>query len=69
MNLEKNKEINLKVCTRCIYDEHVDQITFNQYGVCNYCLQVDDLIEMYGTANPKGRATFEAYIAWNRIFS
>jgi len=63
MNLEKNKEINLKVCTRCIYDEHVDQITFNQDGVCNYCLQVDDLIEMYGTANPKGRTTFEAYIA------
>jgi len=63
MNLEKNKEINLKVCTRCIYDEHVDQITFNQYGVCNYCLQVDDLIEMYGTAKPKGRTTFETYIA------
>mgnify|MGYP003686549353 FL=1 len=63
MNFEKNKEIDLKVCTRCIYDEHVDQITFNQDGVCNYCLQVDDLIEMYGTANPKGRKTFEAYIA------
>ena len=54
--------MSLKVCTRCIYDERLDQITFDQDGICNYCHQVDDLIEMYGTGNSKGKAIFEDYI-------
>ena len=62
MNPEKNKEIDLKICTQCIYDELVDQITFDQDGVCNYCHQVDDLIAMYGTGNSKGKTTFDSYI-------
>ncbi|MDB4609031.1 N-acetyl sugar amidotransferase [Flavobacteriaceae bacterium] len=54
--------MSLKVCTRCIYDERLDQITFDKDGICNYCHQVDDLIEMYGTGNSKGKAIFEDYI-------
>ncbi len=46
----------LKVCTRCIYDERVSSITFDDDGVCNYCRQLDQLVEDYGTGQPKGEA-------------
>ncbi|MDB3862217.1 N-acetyl sugar amidotransferase [Flavobacteriaceae bacterium] len=52
----------LKICSRCIYDERVDQITFDSDGVCNYCHQVDELVAMYGTGNPRGQAIFDSYV-------
>jgi N-acetyl sugar amidotransferase len=52
----------LKICTRCIYDERIDQINFDSYGVCNYCHQVDELVAMYGTGTNKGRALFDSYL-------
>lgn len=45
---------NLKICSRCIYDERTPSIYFNSEGVCNYCLMVDDLIKQYGTGNESG---------------
>ena len=33
----------MKTCTRCIYDEKVPKITFDENGVCNYCKQSDEL--------------------------
>lgn len=51
-------QTQLKVCSRCIYDERVSAISFDAEGVCNYCRQVDGLVEMYGTGQPKGLATF-----------
>lgn len=45
---------DLQICSRCIYDERVSAITFDEYGVCNYCKQVDDLVEQYSTGMPKG---------------
>ncbi len=47
-------DTNLKICTRCIYDERVPSITFDENGVCNYCHQIDGLIEEYGTGKEKG---------------
>lgn len=44
----------MKVCTRCIYDERVASITFDEKGVCNYCKQIDDLTTQYGTGAKKG---------------
>jgi hypothetical protein len=46
----------LKVCSRCIYDERVSAIVFDAEGVCNYCRQIDGLVEDYGTGQPKGEA-------------
>jgi N-acetyl sugar amidotransferase len=46
----------LRVCTRCIYDERVSAITFDDEGVCNYCSQVDSLVADYGTGQSKGDA-------------
>ncbi len=50
--------VNLKICSRCIYDERVPAISFDQDGVCNYCRQVEQLIEQYGTGQSKGEIQF-----------
>lgn len=46
---------NFQVCTRCIYDTNISGISFNEDGVCNYCLQVEDLKQEYGTGGAKGK--------------
>jgi N-acetyl sugar amidotransferase len=48
---------NLKICTRCIYDEKVPGISFNQEGVCNYCTQIDEIAKIYKTGTPEGEET------------
>jgi hypothetical protein len=37
------------ICTRCIYDETVPNISFDGEGVCNYCRQIDGLEQEYPT--------------------
>ena len=53
---------NLRVCSRCIYDERVSSITFDENGVCNYCHQLDKIKIDYGTAQKKGEKRFQRYI-------
>ncbi|MEZ6113671.1 MAG: N-acetyl sugar amidotransferase [Pirellulaceae bacterium] len=53
---------HVRVCTRCIYDERVDQIEFDANGVCNYCRQVDRLRLQYGTGTPSGEQKFSAIL-------
>lgn len=48
----------LKVCSRCIYDERVSSIVFDDNGVCNYCQQIDCLASQYGTGTDIGNAKF-----------
>ena len=55
-------ETNLQVCSRCIYDERVNAITFDENGVCNYCRQIDELQDQYGTGNSKGEENFKKII-------
>ena len=55
----QNQSKNIQICSKCIYDEMVPSINFDQYGVCNYCHMVDELIEEYGTGNSKGKKIFE----------
>jgi N-acetyl sugar amidotransferase len=47
-----------RICTRCIYDESVPSISFDEDGVCNYCKMVDMLVDEYQTGREKGEATF-----------
>jgi N-acetyl sugar amidotransferase len=54
---------HLKVCSRCIYDERVPSIQFDTEGVCNYCHQVESLIQQYGTGQEKGEAELARIIA------
>jgi N-acetyl sugar amidotransferase len=52
----------LKVCSRCIYDERVAAISFDEAGVCNYCHQVDRLRREYATGTDTGRRQFEKIV-------
>jgi N-acetyl sugar amidotransferase len=53
---------NLKVCSRCIYDERVSSILFDENGICNYCHQIEQLKEEYGTGKKKGNENFKKII-------
>lgn len=44
----------MKICSKCIYDERVAGIRFNSEGVCNYCEQVNELLQTYKTGLPEG---------------
>lgn len=44
------------ICSRCIYDERVPSISFDENGVCNYCAMVDNLKGQYATGTPAGEA-------------
>jgi N-acetyl sugar amidotransferase len=48
------KNADIRVCSRCIYDERVNAIQFDTDGVCNYCHQTDALQEEYGTGDIRG---------------
>lgn len=43
-----------RICSRCIYDSNTPGISFNTQGVCNYCLQVDQLSASYQTGTQVG---------------
>ena len=48
-----------QICTRCIYDDRVASISFDESGICNYCRQLDSLAELYGTGREEGKLQFE----------
>lgn len=52
----------IQICTRCIYDERVPSINFDDEGVCNYCHQVDKLKEQFGTGVEKGKLLLERIV-------
>lgn len=51
-----------QICTRCIYDESIPSISFDEKGVCNYCHMVDSLIEEYQTGKPEGEKTINELV-------
>ena len=53
---------NIKICSRCIYDERVAEITFDLEGICNYCKQIDDLKLEYGTGQELGKEKLDAIV-------
>lgn len=54
-NMYKGKNLaNLKVCNRCIYDETIPGISFDEDGICNYCQTIERLKKEYGTGTPDG---------------
>jgi len=57
------QEANLRICSRCIYDERVDGIAFDHSGVCNYCHQVEHLKREYGTGTELGQARFHGIVS------
>ncbi len=51
-------KIDKKVCSRCIYDETVPNISFDDNGECNYCKMIDNLQNDYQTGTPSGEEKF-----------
>ena len=49
---------DLKICSKCIYDERVAYITFDDEGVCYYCHQLEKLKKEYSTGSEKGDEKF-----------
>jgi len=52
----------IKICSRCIYDSKITNISFDESGICNYCNQVEKLTTDYGTGNHKGKQEFERIV-------
>jgi len=44
----------MKICSRCIYDENILGISFDDQNVCNFCHQVDKLASDYQTGRQEG---------------
>lgn len=53
----------IRVCSRCIYDARIPNISFDEDGVCNYCRQVENLVAEFGTGAPKGNDLLEKIIS------
>jgi N-acetyl sugar amidotransferase len=53
---------DLKICSKCIYDETVSKIQFDENGVCNYCKMIDNLKADYQTGAPEGERKMEQII-------
>jgi N-acetyl sugar amidotransferase len=54
---------SLTTCSRCIYDEKVSRISFDEAGVCNYCKMSDAIKEQFGTGLERGLATLKQTLA------
>lgn len=52
----------MKVCSKCIYDENVFGINFDENDVCNYCKQIDVFRKEYGTGTKLGKIKFDQII-------
>ena len=52
-----------QICSKCIYDERVGGISFDEDGECNYCKQIDALALEYGTGAQKGKEKFDKVLA------
>lgn len=50
---------SLRVCTKCVYDESIKTISFDDEGVCNYCNQIVVLNNEYSTGRDKGISAFD----------
>lgn len=56
-----NTENKYQICTRCIYDTHIPYISFDEQGVCNYCVQYNQMQVEYPTGK-EGRKILDAYV-------
>ncbi len=52
----------MKICKNCFYDNTYPEIFFNHDGICNYCIQINNLVIEYGTGLDKGKKNFQKII-------
>lgn len=51
-----------RICLKCIYDETISGISFDDQGICNYCQLIEDLKLKYQTGTEKGIEDFEKIV-------
>jgi len=56
-------EDKIQICSKCIYDSRVPNISFDEEGVCNYCHQVTELEKTFKTGTPEGEAELQKIFA------
>jgi len=56
------RSMEKKICSRCVYDETMPHITFDESGVCNYCRTQEQLERDY-PAGEEGRKKLDAIAA------
>ncbi len=56
------KKVPNRICSRCIYDDSISGISFDGQGVCNYCHQVEQLKQQFGTGSAKGEESMKKLI-------
>lgn len=54
--------MEIKTCSKCIYDTRMPEISFDASGVCNYCRLLLDLKNQYGTGTPAGEEKLRTII-------
>ena len=57
----KNK--NFQICTRCVMDTTDPEISFNLNGVCNHCIEFDEVTTKGWFPNNEGTKKLEAIYA------
>ena len=56
--LNTYSDSEIQIYSRCIYDSRMSKIALNNYGVCNYCEQYEQMKEKYPTGD-KGMEVLE----------
>lgn len=51
-------EEGVRFCKRCIYDETVSKISFDEEGICNYCRMIEEMTDEYKTGTDEGEQKF-----------
>lgn len=52
--MASKQKTEIRICSRCIYDEYVSKISFDKDGVCNYCRMADEIEKQYKTGTAEG---------------
>lgn len=58
--------MNGRVCSRCIYDESIPNISFDRDGVCNYCHQIDEMGDRFPN-DGRGTRQLEQMVAEMKV--
>lgn len=56
------KEIEYQICSNCVMDTSDLEITFNSDGICNHCIQFEEVTRLNWFPNEQGKKKLDDYI-------
>lgn len=60
--LKKRNNKTVQVCINCIYDSDIKGVSFNNQGICNYCLEIEKIKKEYSTGTIQGQKSLDEII-------